>query len=145
MSEVTTTVDNSNFQQNNYDQSKIFLGENRFEDVEFSPVGADLVLTKGMLIGKIGATQKGKILVAASTDGSQFPYGIITQDVTITDGDTKSLSVCVGGNVAQEKIVLNGAETLDTLVSLRSIGDRIMSDTLGIKLVETIENSGFDN
>lgn len=145
MSTVTNTVNKSNFQQNDYDFSKIFLGENRYASVEFTASGADLELTAGMLIGKISATQKGKVLASASTDGSQFPFGIIPQDITVLDGETKVISVCIAGNVAQEKIVLAGSDTLATPVSLRSIGDRIMSDTLGIKLVKTTENSGFDN
>ena len=142
---ATVEVNNSNFLQTNFEQSKLILGENRFADVEFTASGADIELTRGMLIGKIAATQKGKILASASTDGSEIPFGIVCEDVTIADGTTQTVSVAISGDISQNLLVLDGSDTLATLVDGRSIGDRIMADTLGIKLVLADELSGYDN
>ena len=135
----------SNVLQTDYDQSILVLGGNRYENVDFTAAGADVVLTRGMLIGKISATQKGKVLASASVDGSEIPYGIITEDVTVVDGTTMTLSVVVAGDVAQQLVVLNGADTFVTVIGGRSIEDRILGDTLGIKLIETEELSALDN
>lgn len=145
MSKVTTTVSTSNFLQNNYDQNKIFLGNNRYETVSITASGADVELSAGTLIGKIAATQKGVALASGSSDGSQFPFGVLVNDILVADGDTLETTVCVAGDVDEGSIVLDGSDTLNTVVSLRSIRDRIASDTLGIKLVLTDELSGFDN
>jgi hypothetical protein len=142
---VTTVQDTPKVLQNDYNQSKLILGSNRYEDVSFTASGADIVLTRGMVIGKIGATQLGKKLASASVDGSQIPFGIVTEDITVVDGSTSIISAVVAGDVNKNLVTLDGADTFATPIDGVSIGDRIAGDTLGIKLVVTDELSGFDN
>jgi hypothetical protein len=134
-----------NVLQTDYNQSKLVLGGNRFETVSFTASGAAVVLTRGMVIGKISATQKGKALASAATDGSQFPFGIVPENITIADGETQDVSVVVSGDVAAQLVTLDGGDSMATVVDGKSIGDRVAGDTLGIKLVETDELSQADN
>lgn len=142
---ATNSQNKPNVLQTDYDQSKLVLGGNRFENVSFTASGADVVLTRGMVIGKISATQKGKVLASASTDGSQTPFGIVPENITIADGETQDVSVIVAGDVNKGLVTLAGSDTFATAIDGRSIEDRILADTLGIKLVETDELSALDN
>jgi len=146
MSEVTEAFNNGQQAHFKYDTSKIFIRENRYESANYTNgSGGDLDLKAGTLLGRIGASQKVQILESAAVDGSQFPVGILAQDITVLDGDDAVLTYCIGGDVAEEKVILDGTDTLSTLISGRSIRDRIKGDTLGIKLVTTDQLTGFDN
>jgi hypothetical protein len=72
---------------------------------------------------------------------------VLTSDITVAAGTTWNATVqyCCSGQVAQEKIGFSGTDTLTTVVSLRTLEDRIGSDTVGIILVATNENTRFDN
>lgn len=128
-----------------YDFSKIFLRNNKFRKINIEASGADVVLQAGMLIGTIAASALGAILASGATDGSQFPTGICAEDVTIPDGTNLDINICIGGEVAEEKVIFNGADDFDTVVSLRTLRDRIAADTEGIKLVATDSLAENDN
>jgi hypothetical protein len=146
MSEVTEVLNNGQQAIFNFDTSKIFIRENRYFSGNITNGGlTPLVLTPGMLLGRISATQLMKVLASASVDGSQFPVGICAQNLTIAPAATASVTFCIGGDVAEEKVILDGADTLATLIDDRSIRDRIAGDTLGIKLVPTDQLTAFDN
>jgi len=142
-----TVVLNTNSQLNiNRDISQVFLGNNRFENVVHTNVtGAEGVLVAGTVMGRIAATGLLLPLIAAAVDGSQYPSGILANDVTLAIGASATVSICVEGEVAEEKLIFNAAETLLTVVDGRNLRDRIAADTVGIKLITSTDLTGFDN
>jgi hypothetical protein len=128
------------------DVSKIFLWNNRFESADYTNGGgAPVTLPAGTLLGRINASGKVTPLTSAAVDGSQFPCGVLNEDWTVAAGATQKVSFCVAGDVAEEKVILQGTDTLSTVVSGRTIRDRIAGDTLGIKLVAGTELTKYDN
>jgi len=130
----------------NNDNAKIFIWDNRYEEGTYTnPTGDDVSLTKGMLMGRVSATQKLVPLASGASDGSQFPVGILADDYSVDYGESANVTICIGGDVAEELVTLNGSDTLSTVISGRSIRDRIAGDTLGIKLVAGTQMTAFDN
>jgi hypothetical protein len=130
----------------NNDNAKIFIWDNRYEQGEFTnPSTVDAVLAKGTLMGRVSATQKLVPLASGASNGSQFPVGILADDYTVDYLETANLTICIGGDVAEELVILSGSDTMDTVISGRSIRDRIAGDTLGIKLVSGTQMTAFDN
>jgi hypothetical protein len=87
------------------------------------------------------------ILDKDASDGSQYPVGILAQDVVALYGEELSQSVdfCVEGDVAQEQLAFAAGTTLATVISGRTVADRIGADTVGVKLVATDEQTFYDN
>lgn len=129
-----------------YDISKLFVWDNRYEKGAFTNDTYDpITIPQGRLMGRVAATQELKPHDSASSDGSQFPVGVMLNTVTIEEGDTLDLDICVSGDVVEAKIVLADGDTMSTVVSDRSIRDRIAADTVGIKLVGNDEQTALDN
>ena len=143
---IDITEDTENQLNLDRDQSKVFLGNNRYESITYTnSTGVDVVFVEGTLVGRIAATQLLLPLASGAADGSQFPKGVSAQNKTVADGATVELSVCVEGDVAEGKVVFQGADDMDTVVSLKSLRDRIASDTVGINLVDAVSMTEFDN
>lgn len=146
MSNQTVSLNTGNQAIIKTDTAKIFLWNNRYESADYTNGGgAPVVLPKGTVMGRINATGKVAPLTSAAVDGSQFPCGILNEDWTVAAGATQNVSFCVAGDVAEEKVILQGADTLATVVTGRTLRDRIASDTVGIKLVAGTELTGYDN
>tara|TARA_R110002167_G_scaffold24774_7_gene86678 strand:- start:1603 stop:2043 length:441 start_codon:yes stop_codon:yes gene_type:complete len=145
MGTVTNPVNTGNQATFIYDRSVVFIGDNTFENVEYKAPAAQVVLLDGQLMGKVAATGKLLELKSAAVDGSAIPYGILVGDHTIEIGETPTFSVCVSGDVATDKVVFDGADTMATVVDVRRLDDRILGDTLGVKLILATENSIADN
>ena len=147
MSKVTNVLDNDNSQFNNYDSSKIFVGENQYEVGSYTnDEYADSPLEAGTLMGRVASSGKLIQLKSNATDGSQFPVGILTQDHTVAGGDTINATICVAGRVVEDKDVLEAGDSLETIIdSWRRLRDHIASDTVGIKLVPSTELTATDN
>lgn len=146
MSEQTVGTNNGVQLFINTDLSKIFLWQNRHDKGSFNNATYDpLVMKAGTLLGRVATTQSLKICSSAETDGSQFPVGVLSEDITIEEGDVVDVSFCVSGDVAEEQVILHNADTMNTVISSRSMRDRIASDTVGIKLVQSDEMTAFDN
>lgn len=125
-----------------YDVSKIFIGDNKFRHVTIANAsGNDLVLTAGMLIGAVGTTYQ---VYKSGTANIQL-IGVLAEDITIANGDSKSVTICTAGKVEESKLTLDGTDTLETAVSNKTIRDRLASDTLGIELAAATELTGDDN
>lgn len=133
----------------NTDLSKIFLWNNRSQSGTFEYVNteADVTIVAGTVLGRIAATQKLAIIATGASDGSQFPVGVLMQDVEVAYLETFSGAVdfCVAGDVAQEQLAFPTGVTLATVVSGKTLFDRLGSDTVGIQLVATTENTALDN
>lgn len=144
---TSTTVNQTDSQLHvDYDVAKIFLGCNRYDTGTYTnSTGAAVTLEAGTLMGRVSATGKLLPLASAATDDSNIPVGILSHSVTVADTASKELTFAVEGNVAEEKVIFDGTDDLDTVVSGRTLRDRIGGDTVGIKLVSTTENTAYDN
>ena len=134
----------------NTDTSKLFLGENHYDSATYTNSSYDEVtLVAGTLMGRIatpgGANSHVVPLESGATNGSQYPVGILADDYVVAAGDSISVAYCVEGEVASELVILQGSDTLPTVISGRTIKDRIAADTVGIKLVVSDELTGYDN
>lgn len=145
MSDATQVIQTRNQLGYDYDFSKLFLFENRYRMITFTASGADIVLEQGMLIGTIAASGLGAIMASGSTDGSEVPTGVCAEDITVVDGTSENVRICIGGHVDQDKLVFDGSDDLDTDLNDRTYRDRIACDTLGIYLVSSVELSAVDN
>jgi hypothetical protein len=128
------------------DISKIFIRNN--VDLSFNytnSTGGDLTFLAGTVFGRIHATGLVLPLKSAAVDGSELPVGVLMHDITVVDTASAVLTMCVGGEIAEEKIILDGADTLDTVIDSRRIRDLIALNTVGILLVPGTELTGFDN
>jgi len=134
----------------NTDLTKIFVWNNRYINALFEDTNAtydDVTIPAGTLMGRIGASQLVVPLASGASDGSQFPLGILAEDIVVlaSSSYSKNVAICVEGDVDESKVVLDGSDTLDTLISSRSIRDRIGSDTVGVNLVLADQLTGYDN
>lgn len=147
MSSQTVSLNTGNQAIIKTETAKIFLWDNRFEDADYTNGGgAPVTLLAGTVMGRISASGKIVPLTSAAVDGSQLPVGILNDDWTVAAGATQKMSICVSGDVAEEKILLQGGDTLETVVSSRRLRDRIAGDTVGIKIVKAADElSGYDN
>jgi len=130
----------------NYDYSKLF--KTNFKTVQMTYTnasGGTIELVPGMLFGRVSADLKGAILKSASVDGSQIPFGINLTQATVLNGASKTIQVAVTGMADKALIVLDGTDTLDTLITSRTIGDRIPADTEGITLEDFEQLVNLDN
>lgn len=129
----------------NTERSKIFIWRNRYDYADYTNGGGStVVLSAGTLIGRISATGKVIPLASAAADGSQYPLGILADDYTVAAGATVRVYYGHAGDVAEEKVILSGADTLDTVVSGQRMRDRITSYT-GLKLVKSTDLTNYDN
>lgn len=147
MSTISEEFNNGNAAQFNRDTKKTFLGIEGSITADFTNADDEaVVLPEGTVMGRLHATGKIVPLTSAATDGSQFPVGILLGDHTVDAADTATLTVVTGGSVAEECLILQGSDTLDTVITARRIRDRIAFDTLGIRIVKTADDlTGYDN
>lgn len=137
----------ANPQINNYDTSKIFVRDNEFQTATYTnPESDDVTLLKGTVMGRISASNKILPLESNASDGSQFPIGILADDYVVDYTESATLTFCKAGDVVQSKIIFaNGTDTVATVVSGRTLGDRIQGDSLGINLVGGDQLTAQDN
>lgn len=141
MSEISQSNNTRNQLFSAYDFSKIFLFNNIYRTVNIAASGADVVISAGQIIGSVAGVAE---IYASATANIQL-IGIATEDIVITDGTNADILICIGGKVAEEKIVLDGSDTLATVVALKTIRERIEGDTVGIYLETTDELTADDN
>ena len=147
MSNATEISKTGNFLHTDYDVSKIFVFSNRYESATLTNAsGGVKTFLPGTLMGRITASLKLVPVASAAVDGSQFPVGVLKTQVTdLADATDATVNVCISGDVVESKVILDGADTMDTIIVARPIRDRIASDTMGIKLVDSFELTGVDN
>lgn len=137
----------ANPQINNYDLTQIFVGNNRYESATYTnPTSGEVTLAKGTVMGRVASTNKVLPLESTASDGSQFPIGVLADDYTVDYTESATLTFCIAGDVVESKLVFeNGTDTVATVVSSRTLGDRIAGDTAGIILVGSTQLTGQDN
>lgn len=132
------------------DLTKIFVWGNRYERGAFEYVNStydDVTIPAGTVMGRVLVGQALKQLASGASDGSQYPVGVLAEDLTVLAGETfdGNVWICVSGDVDETKLVFDGSDDLDTEVSGRSLRDRLASDTVGIKLVAGDQLTATDN
>lgn len=143
--EVENTGSQAHFQTNT---NKIFIGENRYENDSYvnNSLYDPITLEAGTVMGRIAATRILVPIQPSASDGSQYPVGILAQDLTVDSGDTVQAALCVYGDVAEDQIKFyNDQYDLNTVVSSRTLRDRIKGDTAGIRIIPSTDLTGFDN
>jgi len=140
MSEVSQVNNTRNQLTSNYDFSKIFIGDNKYRKVTLAATAA-LNVKIGTVIGAVGAT----IGIYKSGTSNQLPIGVIAETVVMPSSGTLEVTIVNAGKIAEGKLVLNGTDTLATVVSNRTIRDMIISNTIGVELVTVDELSATDN
>lgn len=130
-----------------YDVSKIFVFSNRYEGgTLLNATAGTLSYAPGTLLGRVTASGKLVPVASAAVDGSQFPVGVLkTSVVDLAAAGEATVNICIAGDVVESKVILDGADTMDTIIDARPIKDRIAADTMGIKLVDSFELTGVDN
>lgn len=140
--QVTSTQNQS---LTNYDYSQLF--STVFETIEgtyTNASGSEVELKVGMLFGRVTATGKLAICKSGSSNGSEVPLGINLTAATVANGASKTIQLAVSGRVNEDKIVLDGTDTLDTDFDGRILRDRIPADTRLI-LEKYTELTNYEN
>jgi hypothetical protein len=145
MATQTTGTSTSNQLTVHTDRAKIFIWNNRYERADYTAGGSPVTLLEGTVMGRIATTRKVVPMASGAADGSQIPLGILKEDYSLAAGQTAQVWICVSGDVAEEKLILAGSDTLDTVVAGQTIRDRIASLTLGVKLVKATRLTETDN
>ncbi len=148
MSTVEETFNNGNSAQFNRNVAKIFLGFNTWDHADMTnSTYDDLVLVAGTVLGRNATTKEVVALESDASDGSQYPIGVLQDDITIPAGETFDVAYATGGRVAEEMLVLvKDGDTLDTIVDGKILRDRIASDTVGIQIIRTADDlTDWDN
>ncbi len=145
----TVILNNGNALHVDYEISKVFIGENKYEAFTFrNNTGAGPSdFEPGLVLGREHTT--GNVVpldVSNAALGEAKPIGILAQKITqLADTSTEAnVAVCVDGLVSEDKVIME-AGTLDTVFELRRIRDRLLSDTKGIKLDDADDLTGVDN
>lgn len=146
MSTLTTRNATENMLTADTIRQATFIGDNKFEKgTLLNATAGELTYAVGTLLGRVATTNRLVPCASGATDGSQFPVGVLAQEVTLAASGTASVMFCVGGQVNNASIIFDGTDALTTVVSARTIGDRIKADTLGITLVTLTEGTFTDN
>lgn len=149
MSSQTTRVNTGQQITSDYNLRKIFIWDNRYENdsyvnnSNYNPI----TILVGMLMGRVTSTGYIVPWRAGAVDGSQFPIGVLAQDVIgLAGGASQKASLCVAGDIDASMIIFFAGDTLETIDNGRRVKDSIQANSVGIKLVfNSTEMTDFDN
>src|SRR6185369_1967114 len=122
MSSISQRNNTSNQLTTDFNLQKVFLLNNRYEqDVLLENPGyASQIILAGTVLGRIAASQSVIPCISGALDGSQFPIGVLAQDVTIASGATQSIAMCIDGDVNAAALIFYGGDSLTTVIAGRS-------------------------
>lgn len=146
MSSVSQTLGNQQA-LTNYDVSKIFIWNNRFETDNYANNSNYTPATwlAGTLMGRVASSGYLVPLISGALDGSTIPVGILAHNITVAGGAVVQVTICIAGDVAAEKVIYAGGDNANTVINGRSLKDRIQGDTAGIILRSGTEMTDYDN
>jgi len=148
MADLTVRGATRNQITGDYNYQNTFLFENRFLNGQtiLNNTGAEITVVEGTVLGRIAASRKLVPLDPAGVDGSQYPVGIyMGSDLVLADAGEDVCTIGIAGGVNENAITFLVTATLDTVIELKTVRDRIASDTAGIILVLNDELSNYDN
>lgn len=142
-----TIVTNTGQQANiTTDTSKLFLWNNRYDNESYvnNSLYNPIVLPAGTVMARVATTRVLVPFQGGASDGSQFPRGILAEDLSIDSGDTVLTSLCIAGDVNEDQVSFYYVGTsLDTIVSSKTVRDYLTD--VGVNLVTGTEMSAVDN
>ncbi len=132
-----------------YDLGKIFIWNNRYEDDTEAYVNnsgySSINLYAGTVMGRVANSGQLKPCYVGSTDGSQLPRGVLAHDIIgLEAGQSANARICIGGDVAQRKLIFLFGDSLETIVNGVRYKDLIQQNTT-IILRGGEEMTSFDN
>lgn len=131
-----------------YDLSKLFLWDNRYENGEINNSGyVDAIYNPGLVLGRVAATGYLVPFTSTATDGSQHVVGILNDGIVVPAGTKAYVAYCVSGDIATDQIILTSPDTLATVIPVRNrrIVDVIAADSVGLHLVNSQDLTFGDN
>ena len=150
---VTTTTNEKNHIRYDYEVDNIFLNFPNQQETKtiVNGTASERTVLAGTLVGLTSADQTvAKELAIAANDGSQFPFGFVLYDTVIAAGASEEAEVLIGrgddqASIFEDKITLNGTETLDTVVTQLGITLRnAIAAYVPVKIEPTAQNvSGY--
>lgn len=145
MSSVNQRLNTGQQATTDYDLSKIFLLDNRYESDSYvnNSGYATLTLLAGTVMGRIAGTNTLAPTISGYGDGSQFPIGVLAQDVTLLAGQSKQVSICIRGDVAANKLIFLGGDNLNTVIAGRTMKDYLQQ--YGPLVRTSTEMTEYDN
>lgn len=128
-----------------FDVSKIFLLNNRYESdtILENPTYASQVILAGTVLGRVAASGNVIPCISGALDGSQFPIGVLVNDVTIASGQTANVAMCIDGDVNASKLIWYGGDSLATVTAGRTNQDHLKA--YGILIRYSIGMTDIDN
>ena len=147
MSEITEVLNTGQQAHFDRDISKIFIwGNENKEGVYTNTTGNEVTLLAGTVMGRVTGSGEWLPTDSTSADGSEVARAVLMSDYVVADTVSQTIALVDSGHVAEEKLVLvNGGDTLDTAVGGELIRDTLESKSVSIKLIKSVELTGFDN
>lgn len=106
MSEATVRTNTNSQLTVDYDTSKIFLGGHRFEEVSYTnSTGATVTVLQGRTMAYDPSTEEALLFDEGGAAPLNVPFGVNAQETEVEDGETVTLSICVAGDIAKDKVV----------------------------------------
>lgn len=143
ITEVTRTTNQSN---TTYDTSKIALGDNQFETFDFTAAATEDV-PEGKVFGQVHATGKVLICDKDSSDGSEYPVGVLYNGIggslSVTSGQTYSITLITKGKVDGGMLSYSADTTGASVVSSIRLSTRLSQ--IGIIAETATQLSAVDN
>lgn len=147
MSNYNSRVNTGQQITTDYDLSKIFIWNNRYEgdsyvnNSNYNPIS----ILAGTVMGRIASTGYIVPCYASAVDGSQDPIGVLAQDVLLlAGGSSKQAAICIGGDIAANKLIFLYGDTLETVVAGKRMKDRLQANS-HIILRSATEMTDYDN
>ncbi|WP_069997759.1 head decoration protein [Cellulosilyticum sp. I15G10I2] len=81
------------------------------------------ILSAGTVIALLTTDKTGKVVDSTKTDGTEKPYGILTDDVTLSETETTEATVYVSGYFKSDALIFGGTDTAAIhKATLRTLG-----------------------
>lgn len=128
--------------------SNLLIYGNSFLKGDYANIsGALETVAVGQLLGRVATTQKLVVCKSGASDGSQYPVAIAVQELTdiAIAGTVDNIAPCNGGKINVNEIVLDGSDTLATVVGTKSMRDHLISNSKDLELIDILENTDYDN
>lgn len=125
-----------------YNRAKVFIGEKSTFVGSYTNSVYDDELLIGTVMARVASSNKLVKCDSTLTNGGQFPIGVLLGDVTVEGGETVELTVA-NGEVDGGQLTFEGSDTLNTVVSTRTLRDHLL--LAGTKVREVDYLNEFDN
>lgn len=128
MSSNSVSYNNGQQMQVNTNLAKLFpFGKESVQYTINNSTYADVTHPAGTVMGVVSATGLVKPMTSGASDGSEFAMGILMEDYTVPASDSINVAVMVKGEVRSDMCILQGSDTLETVVSGRRVFETLLA------------------